>query len=246
MCKKMICLTSFVFVLSLVLTRAADAADPSLVGYWTFDEGSGPIAYDYSGQGNDGTIEGGPQWVAGKIGGAMQFDGYGDQIQLKSVFVTLGSSSNTVAVWIKVPLAGTEGLGATERVGLILGNYPDKPNTNWELHNDGQMRLYWNGGQINQYATTDLRDNTWHHIAWVRDKATDSIYMYIDGQLEKTIATLGSDITFPAAHTIGADNRGSPPNWHGLLDDMQIYGRALSQEEIAWLAGRTLLFDKPF
>jgi hypothetical protein len=243
---RLIYLCSFVLVLGLALTSIVEATDPDLVGWWRLDESSGTIAKDSSGNGNDGTIEGDPQWVAGKIGGAMQFDGDGDSIQLKFVFTTLGSSSNTVAAWIKVPLAGTEGLGATERVGLILGSYPDSPNTNWELHNDGQMRLYWNGGQINQYATTDLRDNNWHHIAWVRDKATDAIYMYIDGQLEKTIATLGSDITFTTPHSIAADNRAAPPNFHGALDDIQVYSRALSQEEIAWLGGRTLPFDKAF
>jgi len=233
MCKKLIYLTSFVLVLGLVLTGAADAADPSLVGYWTFDEGSGTIAYDYSGQGNDGTIEGAPQWVAGKIGGAMQFDGDGDQIQLKSVFMTLGSSSNTVAAWIKVPLPDTEGLGATERVGNLLGSYNDSPNSNWELHAAGQMRMWWNGGEIDGRGTTDLRDNTWHHLAWVRDKATNASYMYIDGGLEATIATVGTDITFNTTHRIAADNRGtSTPNWHGLLDDLQVYSRALSQGEI--------------
>ncbi len=219
----------------------AEPNQTGLVGHYEFEGNTNDSATD-----NHGTISGGaPTYVEGKIGGAMKFNGDKDQIAL-TYPLDVGSSSNTVAMWIKVPLAGTEGLGATERVGLILGNYPGSPNTNWELHNDGQMRLYWNGGQINQYATTDLRDNNWHHIAWVRDKATNAIYMYIDGQLEKTIATLGSDITFTTPHSIAADNRGSPPNFHGLLDDIQIYSRALSQEEIAWLAGRTLLFDKAF
>ncbi|MHC4684988.1 MAG: LamG domain-containing protein [Planctomycetota bacterium] len=218
MYRKLIYLTCFVLVLGLVLTRAADAADPNLVGYWTFDEGSGAIASDYSGHGNDGTIEGGPQWVAGKVGGALKFDGDDDQITLKNP-LTVGSSSNTVAAWIKVPLAGTEGLDATERVGIVLGSYDSSPNTNWELHAKGEMRLYWNGGEINRNGTTDLRDDTWHHIAWVRDKATNANYMYIDRGLEATIPTLGTDITFNTTHKIGGDNRGSPPNFHGLLDE---------------------------
>jgi len=232
MCRRLIYSISFVLVLGLVLTRVADAADPSLVGYWTFDEGSGTIAYDSSGNGNNGTIEGDLQWVPGKIGSAMQFDGDDDQIQLKSVFTTLGSSSNTVAVWIKVPLTGTADLGATERVGIVLGNYSDSPNSNWELHAAGQTRLWWNGGEIDHRGTTDLRDNTWHHVAWVRDKATSTNYQYIDGQLETMIETLGTDITFTTTHRIGGDNRGAPPNWHGLLDDVQVYSRALSPPEI--------------
>ena len=178
-------------------------------------------------------------------GGALQFDGDDDQITLKNP-LSIGSSSNTVAAWIKIPLAGTGSLGATERVGVVLGNYSDNPNTNWEFGSAGQMRLYWNGGEINRYGTTDLRDDTWHHIAWVRDKTTRVNYMYIDGQLEATISTLGTDITFNTTHKIGGDNRTDPPNFHGLLDDVQVYSRALPQDEIAWLAGRTEPFDKPF
>ena len=56
MSKKLIYLVSFILVLGLVLTSAAKAADPDLVGHWMFDEGSGTTAYDSSGNGNDGTL----------------------------------------------------------------------------------------------------------------------------------------------------------------------------------------------
>ncbi|MHC4626447.1 MAG: LamG domain-containing protein, partial [Planctomycetota bacterium] len=140
----------------------------------------------------------------------------------------------------------TAGLATTERVGIVLGNYPDTPNSNWELHGAGQTRLYWNGGEFNSYGTTDLRDNIWHHVAWVRDKAADATYTYIDGRLEATHPAAGADVTFATTHSIGGDNRSSPPNFHGLMDDLQIYSRALSHAEIAWLAGRTKPFDRPF
>ena len=68
MCRKMICLVSFVLVLGLVRTSAGQGAG-SLVGWWKLDESSGTTAYDSSGLGNDGTLGGSPQWVAGKIGG---------------------------------------------------------------------------------------------------------------------------------------------------------------------------------
>ncbi|MCU0918458.1 MAG: hypothetical protein MUC88_28435, partial [Planctomycetes bacterium] len=118
--------------------------DPSLVGWWTFDEVSGTVAHDSSGQGNDGTLAGNPQWAPGTRSGALAFDGDGDRLALIAL-LPVGSSSNTVAAWIKVPRAGTGGLTASERVGILLGNYPDSPNTNWELHSGGQLRLYWNG-----------------------------------------------------------------------------------------------------
>jgi len=79
MCKKskircggLIYLVSDVLVLGLTLTSTANAAVPGLVGYWTFDEGSGTTASDYSGNDNHGTITG-AEWVTGQFGGALNF-----------------------------------------------------------------------------------------------------------------------------------------------------------------------------
>ena len=53
-----------------------------LVGWWKFDETSGTVAYDSSGNGNHGTLTNGPTWTDGKIGGAINFDGINDYINL--------------------------------------------------------------------------------------------------------------------------------------------------------------------
>jgi len=50
------------------------AAEEGLVGYWKFDEGKGDVATDSSGNGNDGKIIRGPEWVDGKFGKALKFD----------------------------------------------------------------------------------------------------------------------------------------------------------------------------
>jgi Concanavalin A-like lectin/glucanases superfamily len=222
---------SFLVGLWGLTSTALGQFDPQLVGWWTFDEGSGTVAEDYSGHGNDGTFVNDPQWVSGVMGGALEFAGDSDdQVELTTV-LPVGSSSNTVALWIKVPSVGQEGLDAGERVGDVLGSYPDSPNTNWELHGSGQMRLWWNNGQIDARGTTDLRDDTWHHVAWVRDKEAGACTMYIDGQLEASTTTVGTDITFETTHRIGGDNRGDPPCFHGQMDDLQVYSRALSQDE---------------
>jgi len=66
MSKKLIHLVSLVFVLDLILISAGNAAEADLVGWWKFDETSGTIAHDASGNGNDGTIKGDPIWVGDK------------------------------------------------------------------------------------------------------------------------------------------------------------------------------------
>src|SRR4030042_5271152 len=101
MCKKLVLLVSFALVLGLFLTSSAKAADPDLAAYWKFDEGSGTTAFGSSGNGNDGIFNGNPQWVAGKFGGALEFNGddylncgNGPSLQIQAQI--------TIAFWFKV------------------------------------------------------------------------------------------------------------------------------------------------
>jgi len=120
-----------------------------------------------------------------------------------------------------------------ERVGVILGNHSDSPNSNWEIHSQGQMRAWWNNGQIDHHGSTDLRDNQWHCLAWVRHKQAGQTCLYIDGELESRCDQAGADLVFTGPHKIGADNRsGNSPNYHGLLDELRISKRVLTQPEL--------------
>jgi len=127
MCRKMIYLVSFVLVLGLVLTSIAKA---DLAAWWKLDEGSGTTASDASGNGNNGTLNGDPQWVAGKLGGALEFDGYSDganhttdpgTINWVSVdpFDVVGSGI-TLAAWIRpeASILVTPALSPNRKPGL--------------------------------------------------------------------------------------------------------------------------------
>lgn len=78
MFSRVTCLTSIVLVFATSLTSVAKA---DLVGHWTFDEGSGTVAFDASGNGNDGTVSDSAEWVEGKIDGALYFNGTNSQVQ---------------------------------------------------------------------------------------------------------------------------------------------------------------------
>ena len=93
MCKKLSVLASLVLVLSLAVRTQAD-----LVGYWAFDEGLGSIAHDSSGNGLDGTLNGDPQWVAGQIGGALEFNG-NDFVEIPHSPLLSITDQITVAAW---------------------------------------------------------------------------------------------------------------------------------------------------
>jgi len=167
----------------------------------------------------------------------LEFDGIESHVQLSEV-LTIGNTSNTIEAWIKVPVEGTKNLSDNARVGIILGNFDDGPNTNWEIHSAGQMRLYWKHGEIDVRGTTDLRDNEWHHVAFVRDAGNNKMVMYVDGEVEALNYSdkegSGSDIdAFGSIHRIGADNR-SPgiPYFHGKIAEIRIWNTARTQQEI--------------
>jgi len=102
MCRKSICLVSFVFVLTLVLTNFAHA---ELIGYWRFDESSGTVAADSAGGDNDGTLSENVEWQPdfGKKAGALLFDG---ESTAHVEFPTTGMSATTgtFAAWVSLAI----------------------------------------------------------------------------------------------------------------------------------------------
>ena len=71
----------------------------SLVGFWSFEDGSGTVATDFSGSGKTGTLTGGPTWVDGKIGKALSFSGSGQYVDMGTSPIT-GTNAFTLSSWI--------------------------------------------------------------------------------------------------------------------------------------------------
>ena len=167
-------------------------------------------------------------------GYALQFNGIDDYILLPEA-IDIGSTSSTVSMWVKVPAVGEGNLIAEERVGILLGNYNQSPNSSWEIHDDGQIRIYWNGGDKIHYGSTDLRDGKWHHLSFVRDVENNLLKGYVDGVAEIDENDDGTNITFSDAFYIGSDYRqgGASKNpFHGLIDELQIWDIARTQAQI--------------
>jgi hypothetical protein len=99
MCRRLIYLISLVLVLGLVGSVSAD-----LVAHWKFNEGSGNVAHDTSGNGNDGTFVGDPQWAAGKIGGALEFNGSSDYIEVpfSESLRVINQGDFSIAAWFRL------------------------------------------------------------------------------------------------------------------------------------------------
>jgi len=244
------CLHPFVllrrFLLPTALLLGVVQVHAGLIAHYKFDETSGTTATDSSGSGNTGTLTNmaGTEWTTGKVGGALDFDGLGGYVQLSQI-TAIGSTSSTVAMWVKIPVVGQGNLSGGERVGNIMGNYNSSPNMNLEVHNDGQIR-YYIGSQKDVYGSLDLRDNQWHHLAFVRDKGNDKLFGYVDGGVDLTSNGSGSDVSFNTSFRIGRDYRGgSGIPFHGSIDDLRIYNSALSASEVSALAAGASTAPEP-
>jgi len=216
------------------------------VVYLKFDENAGNILYDSTINNNYGqTSLLGISWVPGVSGSALSFDGFFGDVRLIDP-LDIGSTSNTVSVWLKVPST------VTFRGGVILGNYwndydgsdyQNGPKANWELFSVARPMIYWNNGSAYGNSGPELNDDTWHHVVWVRDKTADKFFIYIDGVKSTLANTAGSDCTFVFEHKLGADRRtpGYPgePHFKGLMDEFSVYNRALTDSEILSLYDST-------
>jgi hypothetical protein len=206
----------------LAITGAAVRADTSLVGWWPLDEGSGTVAGDASGNGHDGTFFGDPNWVAGRFGGALEFDG--------DDYVDTGFTDDlanwTVSCWVKSPAAP----GSTSPTG--------------PMHREANFQINWNHsdatfrGAVGLKAGTSwyaagfgaLEADTWYHLTGTYDG--EDLKAYTNGQL---ITTNSAPSGAAAAETnslkLGKHAK-SAQFFTGTVDDARVYNRVLSQQEI--------------
>jgi len=210
--------------------------DPNLIGLWTLDEGMGTTALDWSGHGNHGTLFG-PEWaIPGLLGNAaLNFRG-GDYVAIQNLsYNSTDNTEVTVCAWIRTSSSGDQYIASFDR------------NEYWRLEingsgaGDGQVGwdVMTSSGQVDYGSSTRVDDGLWHHVTGVYDNGRLTIY--IDGRPE---ASASGGNTFGSGNTrfgfIGANSeatsfngsRGAGTPISGDLDDLRIYDKALTVEEI--------------
>ncbi len=212
-------------------------ANTGLVAHYTFDAGSGMTVADASGNGNTGTAEGSPGWVPGKINGAMEFSG-DDYVDCGDAASLVIRDAITVACWIKVQ-AFVNNWETIIAMGDDSYRMSRGPETGNSIHFGCNGPT---GGNLD--GVGDVTTNTWRHATLVYD-GVDKI-IYIDGIEVARVASTGQIDESSYNLWIGANEQQTGRNFHGLIDDLRIYNRPLSPEEVAGLAGLTEPVAKPF
>jgi hypothetical protein len=214
----------------------------NLVGHWKLDDGSGTVAVDSSANNNKGALYGGPQWVTGYDGGALEFDGGNDYVELPIGSVINSLTNSTFTTWVNFSNAG----GAWQRIFDFGSNTTSYMFLTPRLGTTGSMRFgitIGGGGSPEQLATAPTTlASRWHHVAVAIDADADTITLYLDAVAvaQNTQATLSpSDLGVTANNWLGRSQYAVDAFYRGLIDDFRIYSRALTQAEVAYLADGT-------
>jgi hypothetical protein len=213
-----------------------------LVAHWKFDEGSGTAAYDSAGN-NDGTIDG-AQWMDGIFDGALDFDGKDDYVALGDVNeFEFGNADFSLSLWFCTE--GTHNIPGPYHYGHILSKYDDQGDSRqWAIGQDEPGRLNFYTNPTGQSSThEDLfsgeggYQNQWVHVVGVRNGSEK--HLYINGVLDNTATTAGV-VTGKSAGVYVGCRQSEASNriyfFNGRIDDVRIYNRDLSAEEIQELS----------
>jgi hypothetical protein len=202
----------------------AAGADPGLVGYWKLDGD----ASDSAG-GSDGTLVGDPTWVNDpERGRCLDFDGDGDYVDVGEDPSLTFTEQITVACWIKVRAFDRNWNAiVTKGDDWVLARTRDDDRVAF-------LCLGLTGGGWPEVYSGDVNDDDWHHVAGVYDGSR--LTMYQDG-IGVDSKSLGGRINSNWSRVLIGEN-GQVGNrfWNGLIDDVRIYSRALTAQEVEALA----------
>jgi len=198
-----------------------------LVLHYSFDRDEGGTVTDKSGKNHDGKVNG-AQWTAkGKRGGACQFDGSSDSITVPGYKGILGNAPWMVSFWFR-----RSNDNAAQQLFVGWGGWGNGRGAIVEiLLSDGE--LYEHYGALDYHTGRFVRDNDWHHYALVKGETTQQRYLDGVSLNDTTSFTLAVGTTSDV--TIGKRQVGSELYFGGLLDEICIYDRALSADEVKML-----------
>ena len=239
MCKNFILLTCLTLVLGLTLVNTAVAQDPNLLGWWKLDEKSGNIAYDSSIYGNngelvqtDGTQIGDPQWVYGYAGGALWLDGIDDFVEvLHSDTLQPAGNEITLMAWINIQRYTGAEASAWSGYQAIITKGNDPRMYSLYTTEDGFLHFSLGDTFVQSVSTARVPLNEWVHVC---AQVIDGGHLYyINGEPSLPADGAGEGTVIP----VGKENLriGNAPENNSMLgkiDDVRIYGKTVTQEEI--------------
>lgn len=215
-----------VFILTSQLLSSQTTIDSSLIAYFPFYGN----AMDSSGNNNHGNVLG-PLLTTDRFdnfNAAFLFDGIDDVIEIPAYTNMSPVDAVTIAAWIKT----NSYIGAP----AIYDRLQENDGYGLRLYGEGNIRLTINGGSQDVISSQIVSDGEWHHVAGTYDSFIGKLMVYVDGNYDSS-SNYTSPITYSPEprNVIGGIGGSNPTYFNGKIDELRIYSRALSLDEIKLL-----------
>jgi hypothetical protein len=198
--------------------------DPDLVGWWTFEEGSGSTVADQTGKGHDGKLVGDVKWCDGKIGGAIAIGGGSSGLEVADAEDLRIGGDLTMALWVRKSAELPDWACLMGR-----GNRDERNYGLWlEPRSKKYMYQQYGGGDLNLKGAKLVEIGTWTHLAVTVQQ--EQVMLYYNGDLDGQ--TKRPALPWTGAAPLGLGYAMRHAALIGALDDVRLYRRALTAPEI--------------
>lgn len=201
----------------------------------SLDDGTGHTALDASGNGYNAQLNG-ASWTTGQLGNALSFDGVDDFAYSSTTSALQLTGDLTFRIWVK-PFSDASGWTG------ILTKHQSDTNSEFNLRVKDSITAQWYYGNGTKNAcvldwnpSTHLPLNTWTQITGVRDLGAGTMTLYFNGVAGPSRSTCGAAVANGAHLSIGKQNNLSR-YFHGAIDEIELYDRAMTAAEVAWRYG---------
>jgi len=233
---KGILIIAMVFLLVISCVMPVLSQPLGMVSYWKFDEGSGSAASD-SVDANHGTIYG-ASWTAGQVGNALSFDGADDYVLVEDAPVLRITTPITLEAWIYQTGIGSGWGGYGVIVQKGGGTWTGEPDSGYDLAVTPDYLLFALGDgtpwQIDKNIITipasEVSWNSWHHVVGLWNGSAMKIYL--DGILKRELGRTATPVMSSSPLIVGNWYPHYDEGFKGIIDEVAIYDRALTAEEI--------------
>ena len=200
----------------------------NIVAAWPLDEESGNDIPDASGKGNNGELIGGAEWIEGKFGNALHFDGSSNYIEVPfdESLKVINQGDFTFATWLKPDVISRKQCVFQQADGNGTGR-------TWLFieASDNEIRSFLGGAPTRSGIIVEVEE--WYHVSVVvtEGEGTDTVQLYVNGEPEGAPFQSAME-DCEGVFLIGCcKNLGNFTD--GVIDDVVLINKALGEDEIA-------------
>jgi hypothetical protein len=203
------------------------------VAHYRFDETSGTVAADATGNGRTATLAGGATWTTGRTGGAVNLDGVNGHVSVPANILA-GATAFTVAAWVRIDTLATWSrvfdFGSGTGSYMFLSPRSSSGTARFAITTSGS------GAEQRINAPAALPTAAWTHVA-VTATAGNLGVLYVNGAEAARNAALTLRPGSSTSNWIGRSQYSGDPYLDAAVDGLRVYSRALTATEIATLHG---------